>query len=83
MEENINKNKEGKIYNSTQYKDLIDEINGVITLEQLNSLIEKAISAKKNTYSPYSNFPVGCCLLTIDDKYISGKNIRYYYDFKR
>ncbi len=38
-------------------------------------LIEKALEAKKNAYVPYSNFRVGACLLTEDDKIYTGCNI--------
>ena len=38
-------------------------------------LIEKAIQASKNSYSPYSNFPVGAALLTKDGKIYQGCNI--------
>ncbi len=38
-------------------------------------LMEQAISAKKNSYSPYSNFKVGAALLTKDGKIFTGCNI--------
>ena len=38
-------------------------------------LIKYAIKAQKNSKSKYSNFPVGCALLTDDDKIIYGCNI--------
>lgn len=38
-------------------------------------LMEKAIDAKKNSYSPYSNFKVGAALLTKDDEIYTGCNI--------
>lgn len=38
-------------------------------------LIQQAIDAKKNSYSPYSNFPVGCALALKDGTYIKGANI--------
>jgi len=39
------------------------------------SLISKAIVAMKNAYAPYSNFPVGACVLTEDGDEIIGCNI--------
>ena len=38
-------------------------------------LMDKALEAKKNSYSPYSNFKVGAALLTKDDKIYTGCNI--------
>ena len=38
-------------------------------------LMDKAIEAKKNSYSPYSNFKVGAALLTKDNKIYTGCNI--------
>ena len=37
-------------------------------------LMDKAIEASKNSYSPYSNFPVGACVLTENNKTYSGCN---------
>ena len=38
-------------------------------------LIKHAIKAQNNSQSKYSNYPVGCALLTDDDKIIYGCNI--------
>jgi cytidine deaminase len=40
-----------------------------------NKLIEKAVSAKKFAYVPYSHFPVGACALCSDGSEITGCNI--------
>ena len=37
-------------------------------------LMDKAIEVSKNTYSPYSNFPVGACVLTENNKTYVGCN---------
>ena len=39
------------------------------------ALIQEAIEAKKNSYSPYSNFAVGAALLCKDGKIYRGCNI--------
>ena len=39
------------------------------------NLIKKAIEAQKNSKSKYSNFAVGCALLTKENKVIIGTNI--------
>ena len=41
---------------------------------QYEELMKKAIFASKNSYSPYSNFPVGACVLTENDKMYCGCN---------
>ena len=38
-------------------------------------LIELGFDAQKFSYSPYSNFKVGACVVTKDGKYIQGANI--------
>lgn len=43
--------------------------------EENNTLINKALLAKENSYSPYSNFRVGSALLTEDNKIYTGCNI--------
>lgn len=40
-----------------------------------DKLIMAARSAKKNTYSPYSNFPVGAAVLLEDGQIFKGTNI--------
>lgn len=39
-----------------------------------NTLIEKAIEVSKNSYSPYSHFPVGACILCESGKTYTGCN---------
>ncbi len=41
----------------------------------LQKLYEAALKASENSYSPYSNFPVGAALLLPDGKVITGANI--------
>ena len=41
----------------------------------IKNLIEYAIEASKNSYSPYSNFKVGAALLTKNNKIFLGCNI--------
>ncbi len=40
-----------------------------------DELIKLALDAKENTYSPYSNFPVGVALLTKEGKVYLGTNV--------
>lgn len=39
------------------------------------SLIDRAFEALKNSYSPYSNFRVGACVETKNNKYFIGTNV--------
>lgn len=39
------------------------------------TLFEKARSALSHSYSPYSRFPVSCCIKTTTGKYYTGVNI--------
>ena len=41
----------------------------------LNKLIDVAKKVRENSYSPYSNYKVGCALLTKNGKIFSGCNI--------
>lgn len=43
--------------------------------ENIDLLYNHALNAYKNSYSPYSNFKVGACVLTDDGKFIYGTNI--------
>lgn len=49
--------------------------NKVLEKEVVQTLIKKAIEARKNSYAPYSNFHVGASLLTEDNKIFKGCNI--------
>ena len=40
-----------------------------------NELLEKAKKASENSYSPYSNFPVGACVLMESGKTYIGTNV--------
>jgi len=42
---------------------------------EIENLIDAAIEATHNSYSPYSNYSVGAALLTIDGKLFTGCNI--------
>ncbi len=46
-----------------------------VTEEDLHSLFEEALAAAKNSYSPYSHFPVGAALLLPDGKTVRGANV--------
>ncbi|XP_036601614.1 cytidine deaminase [Trichosurus vulpecula] len=48
---------------------------GPLDPAQIKQLICKGQEAKKFAYCPYSNFPVGAALLTLDGKIFSGCNI--------
>ena len=46
-----------------------------IAPEQFKELRQRSVEAKSVAYCPYSNFRVGCALLTADDSIVTGANI--------
>ena len=44
-------------------------------MERYQNILERAFKAMENAYSPYSNYCVGACVLTKDNKYFIGANI--------
>lgn len=46
-----------------------------VSVQQLGQLKKKALDARELSYSPYSKFRVGCCILTKDNKYVQGANV--------
>ena len=53
----------------------MEEKSRIISEEKFKELYEAACSAAKNSYSPYSHFPVGAALLMEDGVIIKGANI--------
>lgn len=46
-----------------------------MTDELKSKAIAAAFEASKKAYVPYSHFPVGACIVTVDEKLIPGANI--------
>jgi len=44
-------------------------------MSEIEMLIQKAVKARKNSYSPYSNYPVGAALLGSDGNTHTGTNV--------
>ena len=44
-------------------------------MEGHQNLLERAFKAMENAYAPYSNYHVGACVVTKDNKYFIGANI--------
>ncbi len=42
--------------------------------QEIQSLMEQAISIRKNAYAPYSKFRVGCAILLDNEKVVLGSN---------
>lgn len=42
---------------------------------EIDKLIDKALKARENAYTPYSNFKVGAAILLKDNTYILGCNV--------
>ena len=47
----------------------------MVAEEKLIDLFGKALEASKNSYSPYSKFPVGAAILTSDGRVFTGCNV--------
>lgn len=46
-----------------------------IKLDNFKELLAKSVEAKSVAYCPYSNFRVGCALLTADGSIVTGANV--------
>ncbi|KAK3891056.1 hypothetical protein Pcinc_005035 [Petrolisthes cinctipes] len=50
-------------------------MNKHLSDDELEKLIDASLAARKNSYSPYSKFPVGAALLTNTGEVITGCNV--------
>lgn len=64
-----------KEYDISELNQIAEHLNNLITKEEMEKLVELAIQAKERSYSPYSKFRVGCCLLTTDGRFHQGTNV--------
>jgi cytidine deaminase len=66
-----------KMKNELEYeiKKISEKYAHIISTEQLIEMANLAIKSKDNSYSPYSKFRVGCCLLSSEGKYYMGANV--------
>ena len=44
-------------------------------MKEYQDILDRAFEAMENAYAPYSNYHVGACVLTKDNKYFLGANI--------
>ncbi len=68
-------NNEGKEFTTNQTSQISNMLKGEISEENLKLMMKYSKEAKESSYSPYSKFRVGCCLLTEDGKFITGTNV--------
>ncbi len=66
---------QGREFSTEQTSEISKMLNGEISEEELKQMIQNCRKARDNSYSPYSKFRVGCCLLTNDGKFILGRII--------
>lgn len=65
----------GKEFDYSELETFSKSISELLSLNELNKLIELSIQAKERSYSPYSKFRVGCALITPEGKFIQGTNV--------
>jgi cytidine deaminase len=65
----------GKEFDISEIETYSKSFNEILTIEELNQLIDLSIQAKERSYSPYSKFRVGCALITPEGKFIQGTNV--------
>lgn len=58
-----------------EIKKISEKYADILSSEQLLEMANLANISKENSYSPYSKFRVGCCLLTSEGKYYMGTNV--------
>jgi hypothetical protein len=63
---------EGRAFSINELSELSKLTNGEVSVDELNKLVVLSEKAKENSYSPYSYFRVGCCLLTTDGQFVMG-----------
>ncbi len=64
-----------KEYNISELHLISEDLNNLITNEELTKMVELTFQAKERSYSPYSKFRVGCCLISEEGKYFQGTNV--------
>ena len=64
-----------KEYDISELHLITQDLNNLITNEELTKMVELTIQAKERSYSPYSKFRVGCCLISEDGKFFQGTNV--------
>jgi cytidine deaminase len=62
-------------YDISEINLISEALNNLITKDELEKLVELAIQAKERSYSPYSKFRVGCCLLSTEGNFYQGTNV--------
>jgi cytidine deaminase len=64
-----------KEYDISEIHKISEDLNNLVTKEELEKMVELAVQAKERSYSPYSKFRVGCCLISNDGKFYQGTNV--------
>ena len=63
---------DGKVFEYNQIDELSKITNDELKADEIKKLIELCQKAKENSYSPYSKFRVGCCILSKSGNYYLG-----------
>jgi hypothetical protein len=65
---------EGREFTTREMAKISKMLKDEIPTKVLEQMVELSRQARDNSYSPYSKFRVGCCLLTETGDFILGKN---------
>ena len=63
---------EGREFDIEEAEEISLLLKNEITKEQISQLRDLSMEAKDKSYSPYSKFRVGSCLLTVEGEIITG-----------
>jgi hypothetical protein len=64
---------EGREFTTREMAKITKMLKDEIPTKVLEQMVELSRQARDNSYSPYSKFRVGCCLLTETGDFILGK----------
>jgi len=65
----------GREFDISEISEIPILINNELSEDEIKILIELSRKARDNSYSPYSKFKVGCCLVTTNGEFILGTNV--------
>jgi cytidine deaminase len=65
---------EGKEFTTRDLAKISKMLKDEVPSKVMEQMVDLSRQARDNSYSPYSKFRVGCCLLTENGEFILGRN---------